>query len=120
MAKAKAKDITIWTNPRCSKCRGAEALLADAGVDVTRIRYLDEPPSRNEIERVLALTGESDPRTMMRTGEPIYRELNLDQKSGSALIDAMAQHPILIERPIIIKPDAAIIARPPELLLDFI
>lgn len=113
-------DVTIWTNPRCSKCRGAEALLADAGVDVERIRYLDEPPSRVEIERVLALTGETDPRTMMRTKEPLYRELNLAEAEGDELLDAMTQHPILIERPIVIRQDKAVIARPPELLLSLL
>jgi len=113
-------DVTIWTNPRCSKCRGAEALLTDAGVNVERIRYLDDPPSRDEIVRVLALTGETDPRTMMRTSEPLYRELNLAQATASELLDAMSQNPILIERPIVIRKDQAVIARPPELLLKLL
>lgn len=113
-------DVTIWTNPRCSKCRGAEALLTDAGVDVKRIRYLDDPPAREEIVRVLTLTGETDPRTMMRTSESLYRELNLATATPDELLDAMAAHPVLIERPIVIRNDRAIIARPPELLLQLL
>ncbi len=64
-------DVTVWYNPRCSKCRGAEELLAEHGVAADKVRYLDDPPHRAELERVLALLGLDDPRGMMRTGEPL-------------------------------------------------
>lgn len=113
-------DVTVWHNARCSKSRGACTLLDEQGIDATVVRYLDNPPSRAEIERVLALLGSDDPRTMMRTHEPVYGELGLAQADRDQLLDAMAAHPILIERPIIIRGDSAVIARPPERLLDLL
>lgn len=109
--------VTVWYNPRCSKCRGAEDLLAAYGVSAERLLYLDEPPARQEIARVLRLLGTDDPRAMMRTKEPLYRELGLANATDEQLLDAMAEHPILIERPIVIRADRAVVARPPELLL---
>ena len=113
-------DVVVWHNPRCSKSRGACALLAEQEVDVTLVRYLDAPPSREEIERVLRMLGTDDPRAMMRTGEPLYRELGLARADREALLDAMAAHPILIERPIVIRGDSAVVARPPERLMELI
>ncbi|HEY7857579.1 MAG TPA: arsenate reductase (glutaredoxin) [Candidatus Nanopelagicales bacterium] len=110
-------EVTVWFNPRCSKCVGAEELLAAHGVPAHKVHYLDDPPSRAELERVLTLLGTSDPRAMMRTAEPLYRELGLAEASDAALLDAMAEHPVLIERPIVIRGDRAVVARPPELLL---
>ncbi len=112
--------VVVWHNARCSKSRGACALLDEHAVDAEVVRYLDEPPSRAELERVLALLGSDDPRVMMRTGEPLYRELDLADADRDALLDSMAAHPILIERPIVIRGNSAVIARPPERLLDLI
>ena len=112
--------VVVWHNARCSKSRGACQVLDEQGVDAEVVRYLDNPPSRAELERVLSLLGSDDPRVMMRTGESVYRELGLADASRDALLDAMAAHPILIERPIVIRGDAAVIARPPERLLDLL
>ncbi|HSF26711.1 MAG TPA: arsenate reductase family protein [Actinomycetes bacterium] len=112
--------ITVWYNPRCSKCQGAEALLAAHGVPAEKVYYLDNPPPRAEIVRVLGLLGATDPRAMMRTKEPVYAELGLATADAETLIDAMAAHPVLIERPIVIRGDSAVVARPPELLLDLL
>ena len=112
--------VTVWFNPRCTKCRGAEELLADRGVDARFVHYLDEPPPRAEIERVLGLLGSDDPRALMRTREPIYAELGLEEASRDDLLDAMAKHPELIERPVVIRADRAVVARPPELLLSLL
>ncbi|HEU5420361.1 MAG TPA: ArsC/Spx/MgsR family protein [Streptosporangiaceae bacterium] len=112
--------VTVWYNPRCSKCRGAEELLAAHGVPASRLLYLDDPPAPAEISRVLALLGATDPRVLMRTGEPLYAELGLAAAAPAELIAAMARHPQLIERPVVIWPDRAIIARPPELLLPLL
>jgi len=113
-------EVTVYFNPKCSKCRTAHSLLDEAGVDATYYRYLERAPSRAEIERVMGLLGIDDPREMMRTGEDVYKELHLKDASRDELIDAMAAHPILIERPIVIKGDKAVIARPPERALDLL
>ena len=112
-------DVTVWLNPRCSKCRGAEELLADRGVDADKVYYLDAPPSRDEIARVVDLLG-GDARSLVRSREPEYAELGLGQADDERLIDAMAEHPVLIERPVVIRGDRAVVARPPELLLELL
>ena len=109
-----ASEVTMWFNPNCSKCRGARDLIAEEDVSCEIVRYLEDAPSRPEIERVMGLLGIDDPRAMMRTGEPVYKELGLAGADRDALIDAMAAHPILIERPIVIRGDRAVIGRPPE------
>jgi len=113
-------DVVVWYNPRCSKCRGAEELLAAHGVPAHRVFYLDDPPTRAEITRVLALLGTADPRTLMRTSEPRYAELALTDAGPDELIGAMARYPELIQRPVVIWPDRAVIARPPDLLLPLL
>ena len=116
-------DTEVWFNPSCSKCRGARDLLAEKGVEASYFEYLKEAPSRADIERVLGLLGASDdPRQMMRTSESIYGELGLGDPSvdRDRLIEAMTEHPILIERPIVIRGDRAVIGRPPEKLLELL
>ena len=120
VASMTAEGVIVWYNPRCSKCQGAEELLASRGVPAHRLRYLDDPPATAEIRRVLGLLGATDPRALMRTGEPLYAELGLDRAGSDELIEAMAAHPVLIERPVVIWPDRAVIARPPELLLPLL
>jgi arsenate reductase len=112
--------VVVWYNPRCSKCRGAGELLASYGVPAQRVYYLDDPPSRAEIVRVLGLLGATDPRALMRTSETRYAELELAWATADELIDAMAQYPELIERPVVIWADRAVVARPPELLLPLL
>jgi arsenate reductase (glutaredoxin) len=118
MADRPEDDVLVYFNPNCSKCRGARNLLGERGVDADYFRYLDDAPSRQELERVMGLLGIDDPRQMMRTGEDVYKELDLAGADSDALPDAMTKHPILIERPIVIRGDRAVIARPPEKLLD--
>ncbi|HEX3313197.1 MAG TPA: ArsC/Spx/MgsR family protein [Streptosporangiaceae bacterium] len=113
-------DVIVWYNPRCSKCRGAEQLLAEYGVPAQKMFYLDNPPPRAEITRVLGLLGAADPRALMRTAEPRYRGLGLDDASPDELIDAMTRYPELIQRPVVIWTDRAVIARPPQLLLPLL
>jgi arsenate reductase (glutaredoxin) len=113
-------DVVVWYNPRCSKCRGAEQLLAAHGVPAQRVFYPDTPPTRTEIIRVLALLGADDPSALMRTAEPRYHELGLINASADELIEAMTRYPELIQHPVVIWADRAIIARPPELLLPLL
>ncbi|CAN5721298.1 arsenate reductase (glutaredoxin) [soil metagenome] len=112
--------VTLLHNPRCSKSRAARALLDEQGVAVTEVRYLDDAPDRAELERILGQLGLTDPRAMMRTGEAVYAELGLGDADAGALLDAMAAHPILIERPIAIRGDRAVIGRPPERVTDLL
>jgi arsenate reductase len=113
-------DVTVWFNPSCSKCRGARDLLSERGVEANYLRYLEDAPSREQLEEVLKLLGTDDPRAIIRTGEAVYSELGLQDADRDALLDAMAAHPILIERPIAIAGGRAVIGRPPERVLDLL
>ena len=106
---------TIWHNPRCRKSREPLALIEAAGVPVTCRKYLDESPDRDDILSVLSQLGFEDPRALMRKGERIYKEMELKTvTSADVLIDAMVNHPILIERPVVFTGSQACIGRPPE------
>ncbi|MEQ5825975.1 arsenate reductase (glutaredoxin) [Sulfitobacter sp. NFXS29] len=106
--------ITLWHNPRCSKSRQALALIEEAGVDVSLRRYLEDAPTRVEIIAARDALG-LPAIEMMRTGENLFKELGLTKESPEeTLIDAMAAHPILIERPIAFRQSGAVIGRPPE------
>ena len=111
-------DWTIWANDRCSKSRGAEQLLAEQGITPTRVLYLDTPPTRAELEDVLRRLGTDDPRVLVRTGEPEYA--GLEDASRDELLEALTQHPQLIERPVVVHGDRAVVARPPERLLELL
>ena len=113
--------IQIWHNPRCSKSRQALALLDESGVEKDVVKYLEENPEKETIKKLLKMLGFTSARELMRTKEAIYKELGLkDETDEEKLIEAMVTHPKLIERPIIIKGDKAIIARPPEKVSDFL
>ena len=113
-------DITVWANDRCSKSRGAEALLQERGVPYVRIPYLEQAPTRSELERVLALLGTDDPAVLVRTGEPEYPELGLAGADRDRLLDALSEHPSLLQRPVVIRGDRAVVARPAEKVLDLL
>lgn len=110
----------IWHNPKCSKSREALALLNDTNGQKQVVKYLETAPSRDEIVELLKKLGVSA-RELMRTKEELYKELELAKvQEESALIDALAQNPKLIERPILIHGDKAIIGRPVEKVLEFL
>lgn len=113
--------ITLYHNPRCSKSRQALALLQAHGVEPQLKLYLDQPPTQAELKGLLAKL-EISPRALLRKGEDAYKELNLkdDALSDAALIKAMINNPKLIERPIAINGDHAVIGRPPENVLDLL
>lgn len=117
---AGVKTPTVWHNPRCSKSRGALALLAERGIDPELVRYLDDAPDRAALEDVLRKIGTDDPRAIIRTGEPRYRELGLAGADRDALLDALVAEPALIERPIVVIGERAVVARPPERLLELL
>lgn len=112
-------DLTLWHNPRCSKSRQALALLEDTGHAPSVRLYLTNPPTEDEITDLLFRL-EIAPRALMRTGETIYKDLGLKEADDPALIVAMATHPILIERPVLLAGEKAVIGRPPEQVLGLL
>lgn len=113
-------DLSIFYNPRCSKCRTAQGLLAERGIEATIVEYLVAPPTVDELRLLMTQLGITDPREMMRIGEDLYGELGLADREGDALLEAIAANPILLERPIVVKDGRAVIARPPERLLELL
>jgi arsenate reductase len=113
-------DITVWANDRCSKSRGAEAILQERGVEYLRIPYLEEAPTRADLEHVLKLLGTDDPRVLIRSTEPEYDELGLATATDAELLDALASHPALLQRPVVIRGDRAVVARPAEKVLELL
>jgi|SRR5690606_5177496 arsenate reductase len=114
-------DLTLYHNPRCSKSRGALELIEARGLQPTVIRYLETPPSAGELAALLGKLGISA-RELLRSGEDEYRNLGLADPSLSEdqLIEAMVQHPRLIERPILVAGDKAVIGRPAEKVLELL
>ena len=114
-------DLTLYHNPRCSKSRGALELLEQRGLAPTVVRYLETPLDAAQLRSLLAKLGLSA-RQLLRTGEDEYKTLNLADPSLSEeqLIAAIAQHPKLMERPILEAGDKAIIGRPPENVLEIL
>ena len=112
--------LTIMHNPRCSKSREALKILEENGVNAEIVKYLETPPTKEELKELLKMLG-INARDLMRTKEDIYKELKLkDVDDEEKLIEAMAEHPKLIERPIVIKDGKAVIGRPPSKIVDFL
>jgi len=112
--------VTIWHNPRCSKSRNAVTLLEEQGIETDVVKYLDTPPSKEELVEMLKMLGLSA-RALMRTKEAIYKELGLkDVSDEDALIEAMVANPKLIERPVVIKDGKAAIGRPIENIVELL
>jgi arsenate reductase (glutaredoxin) len=110
----------IYNNPSCSKCRTALSLLAERHIEADEVRYLDEPPTVADLKTLMQLLRIDDPRLMMRTGESVYDDMGLADLEGDALLEAISLHPILLQRPIFVVGDRAVIARPPERLLELL
>lgn len=113
--------VTIYHNPRCSKSRETLKILQGKGVKAEVIEYLQTPPDRATLEKILELL-RMGPRELMRKNEAVYKEAGLADESLSrdALISAMLEHPILMERPIVIANGKAAIGRPPDKVLDIL
>jgi arsenate reductase (glutaredoxin) len=101
----------IYHNPRCSTSRKTLDLLRDNGIEPTVIQYLKTPPTRTELVQMIADAG-IDVRSAVRKKEPLFAELGLADASDDELLDAMAEHPILIERPFVVTPKGTRLARP--------
>lgn len=107
--------VTIYQKPTCSTCRQAVQLLKDSGTPFTAVNYYEEPFTAAKLKGLLKKAGLS-PREILRTKEDLYRQLNLAKTtlSDDALIDLLVAHPDLIQRPIVVKGDKALLARPAE------
>ncbi len=111
--------ITIYHNPRCSKSRETLALLQNRGLQPQVIEYLKTPPSVAELRRLLTLLGLTA-RELVRHQEPEYRQYKLDDASEMEIVRAMVEHPVLIERPIVVAGNKAALGRPPENVLEIL
>lgn len=114
-------DLTLYHNPRCSKSRGALELLEARGLTPTVVRYLETPPDAATLQSLLGKLG-IGARQLLRTGEDEYKSLDLANPalSEAQLIAAMVAHPKLMERPILVAGDKAVIGRPPEKVLEIL
>jgi arsenate reductase len=115
------RDLRIYHNPRCSKSRQTLQLLQTRGIEPTIIDYLETPPDAEELNQILKLLA-MEPRDLMRKKEAEYKEAGLDDLSldREALIQAMIDHPRLIERPIVLTKGKAALGRPPESVLEIL
>lgn len=113
--------VTIYHNPRCGKSRQTLQLLADKGIAPEIVEYLKTPPDAATLDEFLAKLG-MEPRDLMRRKEAPYAALNLADESldRAALIAAMVENPILIERPIVVSDGKVALGRPPEAVLEIL
>lgn len=113
-AGAHAK-VTIYYNPKCRKSREALQIIKEKGIDPEIRNYMDEPPTKTELAEVLRKMGRR-PRDIFRKSEPLYKDLGLKNKdlSDDELLTYLNEYPILIERPIVVKGQRAVLGRPPE------
>ena len=112
-------ELVIYHNPRCSKSRATLALLEERGIRPRIVKYLETPPMREEIVGLLERL-DMRPGELVRRGEKAFKELGLADADDVALLDAMAAHPVLIERPIVDRGDRAVVGRPPENALELL
>ena len=115
------KHLKIYHNPRCSKSRKTLQIIRDHGVEPEVVEYLKTPPTENEIKKISNLLG-LDPKRFVRTSENDFKENGLSEKisDNEAMFRLMAKFPKVIERPIVVSDDSAIIGRPPENVLKIL
>lgn len=113
--------VTIWHNPRCSKSRQTLELIRSRGIEPVVVEYLKAPPDEASLRRVLAALGIA-PRDLLRRGEPACKARGLadPSRTDAEIIAAMLADPVLIERPVVICDDRAVIGRPPDAVLDIL
>jgi arsenate reductase (glutaredoxin) len=120
MASAAGKARTvIYHNPRCTTSRKTLELLRDSGIEPTVVEYLKTPPSRDELAGMIRAAG-IEVRTAVRKREALYAELDLTDAGDDTLLDAMAEHPILIERPFVVTPKGTRLARPVDTVREIL
>ena len=111
---------TIWHNPRCSKSRQTLALLTEHGIEPHERRYLEDTPTAAELTTVIQQLGMT-PWALLRRGESVFKESGLSERSSDRdIVAAMIEHPVLIERPIVVHGGRAALGRPPEHVLSLL
>ncbi len=113
--------VTIWHNPRCSKSRQTLELLRERGIEPMIREYLKQPPGKADVERLIDLVG-GDARDLIRDGEPEFKRLGRKKAelSRAEVAQAIAAHPVLLQRPIVVAGKRAAIGRPPEAVLPLL
>jgi arsenate reductase len=113
--------ITVYEKPTCTKCREADKLLRESGVDFTKVNYYIEPIGEAKLRELIAKMGIS-PRELLRTGEQVYKDLNLGKRelSDDETIKLMVEHPDLIQRPIVERGPRAVLGRPTEKIKELL
>ena len=112
--------VTLYHHPNCSTSRNALALLRERGIEPQVVEYLKTPPSRDELAALLSKLG-MGAEDIVRKGEAIYKtEFEGRTLSEAEWLDALVAHPILIERPIVVRGERAVIGRPPERVLELL
>ena len=113
--------VTIWHNPRCSKSRQTLELIKSKGVEPTIREYLKQPPSKAEIERLIEMVG-GEVKELIRDGEPEFKSLGKKKAelTKADVTKAIAAHPVLLQRPIVVSGKRAAIGRPPEAVLPLL
>lgn len=114
------KKVTIYHNPRCAKSRETLALLKARGIDPVVVEYLKDPPAKEEVKAIIKMLG-GDAKAVVRAKEPAYKRSGLSEKSSAdEIARAIAQEPILLERPIVVSGKKAAMGRPPENVLTIL
>jgi len=108
--------ITVWFNPKCSKCRGLREIVESKGLQADFRHYLEDTPTREEMAALHQLLGDS-PSSLVRLKDRRAQELGLEHASIDRIAEALEIHPELLNRPILVCGDRAVVARPPELAL---
>jgi arsenate reductase len=111
--------VTIHHNPGCSNSRGALEIIRSQGIEPAIVEYLKTPLSRDELVALVQKMG-VPLREVVRSKEAVYAELGLERADDDALLNAIAAHPILLNRPIVVTPKGARLCRPPELVRDLL
>jgi len=114
-------DVTIYHNPACGTSRNTLALIRHAGIEPTIVEYLKTPPDKQTLCEIVAASGRPV-RALLREKEPTYAELGLAgaQWSDEELLDFIGQHPILLNRPVVVTPLGAMLCRPSEAVLELL
>jgi arsenate reductase len=113
--------VVIYHNPKCSKSRETLHILQDNNIEPEIVDYLEDPPSAQQLKNIIAMLGISA-RDLVRSTEPAHKEANLgdDSLSDDDIIEAICEYPVLLQRPIVICGNKAIIGRPPVRVLEII
>ena len=111
--------ITVYEKPTCSTCRNLVMLLKERGIDFERINYIIDPLGKPELQELLRML-RVPARELLRTKEPEYEALGLKDATEERILDAIAAHPRLMQRPVVVMGTQAVIARPPERVLEML